>query len=286
MEYDFQIKDEKQDEINEELLKKPLKLIPYVQPLDFLSKPENTMFTNLFHIIKLNQKCISIKRLKESIKKALLNHRGLLCTFSKDNDNNDFNNGIYLNYNPKIISDIEEIKINNDIDKKELEKIFQNNLIVFKHYDFPQINIKILYNDSHIYLFSDICHTVFDGVSIGIFFNTINNIYLNKNIPKDYFLYYLNKYNIDIKESMKYKQDLLYYEKNFVHDKDLYPRYSSNISNNNKNKIILKTLTRKELHQNLSKYFSIPNSNKITNYNIFLIMNIILTNYLFSDFMK
>ena len=41
MEYDSQIKDEHQDEINDELLKKKLKLIPYIQPLDFLSKPEN-----------------------------------------------------------------------------------------------------------------------------------------------------------------------------------------------------------------------------------------------------
>ena len=84
MKYDFQIKEEHQDEINEDLLKKPLKLIPYSQPLDFLSKPENTMFTNLFYVIELKANIVNIKKLKESIMKALNNHKGLLCTFCKD----------------------------------------------------------------------------------------------------------------------------------------------------------------------------------------------------------
>ena len=159
IEFDNQIKEENQDEINEKLLKKVLKLIPYTQPLDFLSKPENTMFTNLFHIFKLNRKHISLQKLKESIIKALLNHKGLLCTFSKDNnEDKSFNNGIYLNYNPSILPNIEEIEIKNDIDKKELELMFQNNLVIFKHYNSPQINIKLFYNSFHIYLFSDICH--------------------------------------------------------------------------------------------------------------------------------
>ena len=64
MEYDYQIKDENQDEINDNLLKNVLELIPYTQPLDFLSKPENTMFTNLFYVIKLNIKYINITKLK------------------------------------------------------------------------------------------------------------------------------------------------------------------------------------------------------------------------------
>ena len=59
MKYDFQIKEEHQDEINEDLLKKPLKLIPYSQPLDFLSKPENTMFTNLFYVIELKANIVN-----------------------------------------------------------------------------------------------------------------------------------------------------------------------------------------------------------------------------------
>ena len=133
MEYDSQIIEENQDVINENLLKKTLKLIPYTQPLDFLSKPENTMFTNLFHIFKLNRKHTSIEKLKESIIKALLNHKGLLCTFSKDNnEDKSFNNGIYLNYNPEILPNIEEIKIKDNIDEKELELMFQNNLVIFK----------------------------------------------------------------------------------------------------------------------------------------------------------
>ena len=283
-EYDFQIKEEDQDEINEKLLQKTLKLIPYTQPLDFLSKPENTMFTNLFHIFKLNRKHISLKKLKESIIKALLNHKGLLCTFNKDNkENGSFNNGIFLDYNPEILPNIEEIKIKDDIDKKELELIFQNNLVIFKHYNSPQINIKLFYNSFHIYLFCDICHTVFDGASIGIFFTSINNIYLDKKIPKDYFIYYLHKYNIDIRESQKYKEDFLYFEKYFIHDKDIYPKYSSNKSNNQNSKMIFKTLSWDDFYLNLSKYFSIPNSKKITNFNIFLLMNILLTNYLFSN---
>ena len=284
MEYDEQIKDENQNEINAKLLQQNLKLIPYTQPLDFLSKPENTMFTNLFHVFKLNANHINIIKLKESIIKALHNHKGLLCTFSKNNnDANSFNNGIYINYNPEIMPNIEEFKIRDDIDKAELEIIFQNNLVIFKHYNSPQINIKIFYNSKNIYLFFDICHTVFDGASIGIFFTTINNIYLNKEIPKDYFLYYLNKYNIDIKESIKYKKDFEYFKNNFIHDKDLYPRYSNNISGENK-KIIIKTLTWGKLRGNLKKYFSIGNTNKITNYNIFLLMNIILSNYLYTNF--
>jgi len=283
MDYDYQLKDENQDKINDELIKKHLNLIPYSQPLDFLCKPEKTMFTNLFYVIKLNSNYINQKKLKESIIKALYNHKGLLCTFKKENEIGTFNNGIYLNYNPEEKINIEEIKIKDDINKNELEELFQNNLIVFKHYNSPQINIKLFYNSFYIYLFSDICHTVFDGASMNIFFNSINNAYLDKDLPKDYFLYYLNKYNIDIKESQKYKDDFIYFKDNFIHEKDLYPTYSRiNISNKNNN-IIFKTLTWDNLRLNLSKYFSIPNTNKITNFNIFLLMNIILTNYLFSD---
>ena len=146
MNYDFQIKDEHQDEINDALLKKPLKLIPYSQPLDFLTKPENTMFTNLFYVIELKANIVNIKKLKESIMKALNNHKGLLCTFSKDiNENKTFNNGIYLNYNPDTIYNIVEIKIKDDIKKAKLEEIFQNNLVVFKHYNSSQINIKAFF---------------------------------------------------------------------------------------------------------------------------------------------
>ena len=47
--------------------------------------------------------------------------------------------------------------------------------------------------------------------------------------------------------------------------------------------MIFKTLTWDNLRLNLTKYFSIKNSNKITNYNIFLLMNIILANYLYSN---
>ena len=52
MEFDSQIKDVDQEEIFNELINKHLELIPYPQPLDFLSKPENTMFTNIFYRIK------------------------------------------------------------------------------------------------------------------------------------------------------------------------------------------------------------------------------------------
>ena len=281
MKYDFQIKDKFQDEKNNELLQKPLKLTPYSQPIDFLSKPENTMFTNLFYIIELRKNIINIKKLKDSIIKAFRNHKGLLCTFFKDDkDNKKFNNGIYLSYNPDTIINIEEIKVKDNISKIELEETFQNNLVVFKHFNSPQFNIKLFYNSDNIYFFSDICHTVIDGVSLGILFNSINNAYLDKELPKDYFLYYLNEYNIDIKNSNKYKEDLYYFQKNFVHDKDLYPEYS-NIKI--KNPMIIKTLSWDNLHMNLTKYFSIENSNKITNFNIFLLMNIILTNYLYSN---
>ena len=282
MEFDTQIKDINQDEINEELINKHLELIPYPQPLDFLSKPENTMFTNLFYVIKLNKQYIQIDKLKESILKSLNNHKGLLSTFILKKEEKLFNNGIYLNYEPKNEIKIEEIKIKDNIDKTELEELFQHNLEVFKHFNSPQINIKIFYNNCDIYLFIDICHTVLDGASISVFFNSINNAYLNKELPKDYFLYYLYKYNKEIKESPKYKEDLTYFQKYFIHDKDLYPKYNNSLSKKDF-VIIAKTLTWDNLRTNLTKYFSIPNSNKITNYNIFLLMNIILANYLYSN---
>ena len=75
MDSDFQIKEENQDELNDKFIQNKLKLIPYAQPLDFLSKPENTMFTNLFYVIKLNKKHVSIKKLKDSIIKALHHHK-------------------------------------------------------------------------------------------------------------------------------------------------------------------------------------------------------------------
>ena len=280
MEFDSKIEDINQDEINDELLNKDLELIPYPQPLDFLSKPENTMFTNIFYVIRLNSKIINTEKLKESIIKSLNNHKGLLSTFIIKNGEKTFNNGIYLKYQPKNEIKIDEIKIKDDINSTELERLIQQNLAVFKHYNSPQINIKLFYNDDNIYLLIDICHTVFDGASIDVFFNSINNAYLNKELPKDYFLYYLYKYNNEIKESNKYKEDLSYFQKYFIHDKDLYPKDINSIKG--EEYMISHTLTWDKFRENLTKYFSIPNSNKITNYNIFLLMNIILANYLFS----
>ena len=282
MEFDSQIKDVDQEEIFNELINKHLELIPYPQPLDFLSKPENTMFTNIFYVIKINSKLIEIEKLKQSIIKSLNNHKGLLSTFIiKKEEKNLFNNGIYLNYEPNNSINIDQIKIKEDINKTELEQLFQENLAVFEHFNSPQINIKIFYNNLNIYLFIDICHTVFDGASIGIFFNSINNAYLDKELPKDYFLYYLYKYNKEIKESNKYKEDLSYYNTYFIHDKDLHPKYNNSITQ--KDFIISKSLTWDDFRLNLTKYFFIPNSDKITNYNIFLLMNIILANYLYSN---
>ena len=222
-EYDCQIKEENQDEINEKLLQKTLKLIPYTQPLDFLSKPENTMFTNLFHTFKFNRKHVSLKKLKESVIKALLNHKGLLCTFSKDNnEDKSFNNGIYLNYNPEVSPNIEEIKIKDDIDKKELELMFQNNLVIFKHYNSPQINIKLFYNSFHIYLFCDICHTVFDGASIGIFLILlIIFIWIKKYQMIILYIIYINIISIlknpkNIKKICYISKNILYMIKTFI----------------------------------------------------------------------
>jgi NRPS condensation-like uncharacterized protein len=138
------------------------------------------MFTNIFYVIKLNSKFIKIKKLKESIIKSLNNHKGLLSTFIIKNEEKSFNNGIYLKYQPKNEIKIDEIKIKDDINSTELERLIQQNLAVFKHYNSPQINIIIFYNDINIYLLIDICHTVFDGASIGVFFNSINNAYLSK----------------------------------------------------------------------------------------------------------
>ena len=282
MEFDSQIKDVDQDKIFDELINKHLELIPYPQPLDFLSKPENTMFTNIFYVIKLNSKLIEIEKLKQSIIKSLNNHKGLLSTFIiKKEEKILFNNGIYLSYEPNNSINIDLFKIKEDINKTELEQLFQENLAVFEHFNSPQINIKIFYNNLNIYLFIDICHTVFDGVSIGVFFNSINNAYLNKELSKDYFLYYLYRYNKEIKESNKYKEDLSYYNTYFIHDKDLYPKYNNSIIK--KYFIISKSLTWEDFRLNLTKYFSIPNSDKITNYNIFLLMIIILANYLYSN---
>ena len=71
----------------------------------------------------------------ESIIKSLNNHKGLLSTFiMKKEEKILFNNGIYLNYEPNNSINIDLFKIKEDINKTELEQLFQENLAVFEQF--------------------------------------------------------------------------------------------------------------------------------------------------------
>ncbi|ORX49656.1 hypothetical protein BCR36DRAFT_412637 [Piromyces finnis] len=254
-----------------ELETRKLYLKPYDSICSYINLPLLAVGKNCFQVRRINKEYIDIDKFKEALIKTIKNHPCLQSRLIKKNEE------VFLKYCPEIEPEI-AIK---DIKDSDINQSIQENLHIFEPFNSQQVYFTILLSETSLYLIVDIYHGVFDGWSGNVFWDTLSRAYLDKELPFDYYFYYLKKYNDEKSDSLIDN----YYYKNYDNntnyviefDEDVDPE----IKNSKNTEKIFKILNFENLQEKLSSCFE-----SASKYNIFLAMNILLTQYIFSNYQK
>ena len=259
------------DKLNEIALK--TKLIPYPMIQYFLQRKEYAL-VNIFKFAKIKKEDIDINQLLYALNKTIYNHPVLLSRFHK-NENGE----IFMEYRPDLPPEIKII----DIKDEDVPNLKDKILHKYEPFDSQMVNFTIFKSDTSIYFYYDIFHSNLDGNSVNIFEGNLELAYQNKPLPKDYYFLNLYEYNKDM-YGEKYNETVKYYKDNFNLNREYCPKFDKDIPeeiiNNKSLQLIYKEYSSNELRQQLKKNFG----TKPRNYNIFMAMNILLTDYIFSNF--
>ena len=259
------------DKLNEIALKAKLRIYPLPQ---YFLKRTNYALLNIFKLVKIKKEDIDINRFILALNKTIYNHPVLLSRFYEEKDGE-----IYIEYRPDLPPEIKIIQIKDE----DIPNIKDNLLHIYQPFNSSLVNFTIFLSENYFYFYYDIFHSNFDGNSVSIFENNLESAYLNKTLPKDYFFLNLYNYNQNLR-SKKYNDTVNFYKDNFNLTRDYCPKFDEdvpeNIKNNDSLQLIYKEYSSKELREQLKKYFG----EKPRYYNIFMVMNILLTNYIYSDY--
>ena len=259
------------DKLNEIALK--TKLIPYPMVQYFLQRT-NFALVNIFKLAKIKKEDIDINKLLNALNRTIYNHPVLLSRFHKNEKGE-----IFMEYRPDLPPKIEIINIKD----KDIPNLKDNLLHQFEPFDSQLVNFTIYVSESSIYFYYDIFHSNFDGNSLIIFEKNLELAYLDKPLPKDYYYLNLYQYNKDM-TSKQYNDTVKFYQDNFNLSREYCPKFDKDIPDEIKNnktlQLIYKEYSSNELRKQLTKNFGV----KPRNYNIFMTMNILLTNYIYSNF--
>ena len=259
------------DKLNEKALKMKLKIYPL--PQYFLHRTDYALL-NIFKLVKLNKEDIDINRFILALNKTIYNHPVLLSRFHEEGDGE-----IYIDYRPDLPPEIKIINIRDE----EIRNLKDKLLHIYNPFNSSLVNFTLFISNTSVYFYYDIFHSNFDGNSVAIFENNLELAYLNKPLPKDYFFLNLYHYNEKLK-TKKYEDTVKFYKENFDLNREYCPKFDddipANIRNNGTLQLIYKEYSSKELRKQLREYFG----DKPKYYNIFMTMNILLTDYIYSDF--
>ena len=267
------IKDEisEKDKLNEIALKTKLRPYPMVQ---YFLQRKNFALVNIFKFAKIKKEDININQLLYSLNKTIYNHPVLLSRFHKNEKGE-----ILMEYRPDLPPEIKIIKIKDEDVLNLKDKILHK----FDPFDSFMVNFTLFLSNTSIYFYYDIFHSNFDGNSVYIFENNLELAYMNKTLPKDYYYLNLYEYNKNMYDK-KYNETMKFYQENFNLTREYCPKFDKDISkeilNNKSLQLIYKEYSSNELREQLTKNFG----DKPKNYNIFMTMNILLTNYIYSNF--
>ena len=259
------------DRLNEIALR--TKLHPYPMVQYFLQRTKNSL-VNIFRLAKFKKEDIDVNRFKNALNKTIYNHPTLLSRYHKDE-----NGEIFVEYRPDLPPEIKIINIKDE----DIPKLGENLLHIYEPFDSQMVNFTIYVSETSVYFYYDIFHSNFDGNSGAIFENNLEQAYLGKPLKKDYFFLNLYQYNKDM-TSKKYNDTVKFYQDNFNLSREYCPKFDDDvpeeIKNNKTLQLIYKEYSCKELRIQLKKNFG----EKLRNYNIFMTMNILLTNYIYSNY--
>ena len=213
---------------------------------------------------------IDINRFILALNKTIYNHPVLLSRFHEEDDGE-----IYIDYRPDLPPEIKIINIRDE----EIHNLKDKLLHIYNPFNSSLVNFTLFISNTSVYFYYDIFHSNFDGNSVAIFENNLELAYLNKPLPKDYFFLNLYHYNEKLK-TKKYEDTVKFYKENFDLNREYCPKFDddipANIRNNGTLQLIYKEYSSKELRKQLREYFG----DKPKYYNIFMTMNILLTDYI------
>ena len=259
------------DKLNEIALKTKLRIYPLPQ---YFLKRTNYALLNIFKLVKIKREDIDTNRFILALNKTIYNHPVLLSRYYEEKDGE-----IYIEYRPDLPPEIKIIQIKDE----DIPNIKDNLLHIYKPFNSSLVNFTIFLSENYFYFYYDIFHSNFDGNSVSIFESNLEAAYLNKTLPKDYFFLNLYNYNKNL-QSKKYNDTVNFYKDNFNLTREYCPKFDEdvpeNIKNNDSLQLIYKEYSSEELRLQLKKYFG----EKPRYYNIFMVMNILLTNYIYSDY--
>lgn len=254
-------------------------LVPYPMQLLFL-KRTNAALLNLFCFIRFKKSDIDLDRLIYAVNATIYNHPILSSRFYKDEKTNKI--FIRKQFDPEKIPKVEIVHFK-EKDLRNREVFGSHLLHNFEKFDHQMAFFKIYISEESICLFYDILHTVADGNSLLVVYESIESAYLGKPMPKDYYFLYLKEYNDMIKRNdEKWIETKKYYEENYNLLKDNHPKYDFETPKKTDKKLtIFSTEYRsKEIKQKLYKFLG----DKLFDYNIYMSMYILLTNYIYSGY--
>ena len=259
------------EKLNEIALKSKLKIYPLPQ---YFLHHTDTALLNIFKLVKLKIEDIDINRFLKALNKTIYNHPVLLSRFHKEDDGE-----IYIEYRPDLPPKINVITVKDE----EIQNLKDKLLHIYKPYNSPLVNFTLFISNTSFYFFYDIFHSNFDGNSVAIFEKNLELAYLDKPLPKDYFFLNLYHYNEKLR-TKKYDDTVKFYEEHFDLNREYCPKFDNdipeNIKNNDSLQLIYKEYSSKELRKQLYEFFG----EKPKYYNIFMTMNILLADYIYSEF--
>ena len=268
---DLQYDISEKDKLNEIALR--TKLHPYPMVQYFLQRTKNAL-VNIFRLVKFRKEDLDVSRFKNALNKTIYNHPTLLSRYHKDE-----NGEIFVEYRPDIPPEIKIINIKDE----DISKLGENLLHIYEPFDSQMVNFTIYVSETSVYFYYDIFHSNIDGNSIAIFENNLEQAYLGKPLMKDYYFLNLYQYNKDM-TSKRYNDTVKFYQDNFNLSREYCPKFDDDIpeeiKNNETLQLIYKEYSSKELRKQLKNNFG----EKIRNYNIFMTMNVLLTNYIYSNY--
>lgn len=142
------------------------------------------------------------ERLADAVDRAVKNHPALYTVFDFDDEGN-----VVQRMEPHVLKKT----VVEDLSPEELKKLSESLVQPFDLFRKPLFRARVFRSDGSIYLFTDMHHTISDGVSLRILLEDIANAYGQKDLAPDYYYSYVLKEH-ENKETEEYKEAERYFD--------------------------------------------------------------------------
>ncbi len=176
--------------------------------------PASTMY-NLFVMMRVDKQEYQLDRLANAFGQAIQNHPALLTTFNYNEQSE-----LVQRYTPEIF---EPIRVEH-LTEFELKYVRDRLVYPYQIIGGRLYRCRVFETEKAGYVFFDVHHTVFDGSSFKVFFQSVASAYQGLELTKDYYYLMLRRREEDQKTDY-YRQSQKYFEDHYNGiEWDSYPR--------------------------------------------------------------